>query len=81
MDLVTTVVKKVHNDHREGQVDVWRLNGQRVFGAEFERGGGDDDDDQDQDQSAGLERDGEGWIRGVCWRRDGELMLTIFNRN
>ncbi|KAK6387503.1 hypothetical protein LTS17_000772 [Exophiala oligosperma] len=77
MDLVTTVVKKVHNDHREGQVDVWRLNGQRVFGAEFERGGGDDDDDdQDQDQSSGLERDGEGWIRGVCWRRDGQILAV-----
>lgn len=89
MDLVATVARKAQNGHREGQVDVWRLNGQRVFGAEFECGSDDDDDanddndndkDQDQDQNEtevstgpGLERNGEGWIRGLVWRRDGEF--------
>ncbi len=66
MDLVATVTKK------GGHVDVWRLNGQRVFGATFETE--DDGDDVGLRNSEDREADeAEGFVRAVTWRRDGEF--------
>ncbi|KIW18902.1 hypothetical protein PV08_03191 [Exophiala spinifera] len=86
MDLVATVARRrTQNDHGEGQVGVWRLNGQCVFEAQFERGdtggggGGVDEDDTgqgDDDDSKRNEEDEEGWIRGLAWRRDGQMLAV-----
>ena len=72
MDLVATVTAK-------GGVDVWRLNGQRVFGASF--GGQDEDGDEENDDEQlgnGNAKGGNGRetvVRQVGWRRDGECFL------
>ncbi|OAL20415.1 hypothetical protein AYO22_08909 [Fonsecaea multimorphosa] len=50
MDLVVTVTTK-------GSVDVWRLNGQRVFGSNFPK---DEDDGGDMDRQASAESGGGG---------------------
>lgn len=59
MDLVATVTKK-------DSVDVWRLNGQRVFGANFAK-------DEDEDGEDGGLTKTEGNVRGVAWKSDGEF--------
>lgn len=74
MDLVATVSQQSARD--KAVVDVWRLNGQRVFGASFG-----EDDDEDEDREEGEEgsddaggRDAHGRkVKGLCWRRDGEF--------
>lgn len=72
MDLVATVTQKGE------QVDVSRLNGQRVFGAAFEE---EDEDRGNVEGDDGNARDGnevgKGFVRDVTWRRDGELPFTI----
>lgn len=64
MDLVATVTRK-------GGVDVWRLNGQRVFGANFAK---DEDDDDFGEQAERDELQDEGGnVKAIAWRRDGEF--------
>ena len=68
MDLVATVTRK------DG-VDVWRLNGQRVFGATFAREG-DHDDVGEVEKTSGDQEIVEN-VKAVAWRRDGELSLSL----
>ncbi|KEF56545.1 uncharacterized protein A1O9_06733 [Exophiala aquamarina CBS 119918] len=88
MDLVATVSQ--HNTQAKAQVDVWRLNGQRVFGATF----GEDDDgadaveDEDEDKDRGNGENGgdDGAcglasrrrykVAGLSWRRDGQILAV-----
>lgn len=88
MDLVATVSQRTAR--AKAQVDVWRLNGQRVFGASF----GEDDDgvdaveDEDEDREDGENgRDGGAGgvashrrykVEGLSWRRDGEFARFQF---
>ncbi|KIW31099.1 uncharacterized protein PV07_02780 [Cladophialophora immunda] len=71
MDLVVTVTSK-------GNVDVWRLNGQRVFGSCFPKEEDDDDDGGDgggdMDGHAAAEKGTRGNVRAVAWRRDGQIL-------
>lgn len=64
MDLVATVT-------RGGAVDVWRLNGQKVFGAVFDVNPLDGGADPEAEVAAVSLPPG-GRVRGICWRRDGE---------
>lgn len=64
MDLIATVT-------RSGNVDVWRLNGQRVFGASFDHGEEDVEGDHGVDGVVGK-------VKAVCWRRDGEFPPVFF---
>lgn len=85
MDLVATVSQQ--NARDKAVVDVWRLNGQRVFGASFGEDDDDDDGDEDEDREEGREGidDAGGGnaahrqkVRGLCWRRDGEFDFHYF---
>ena len=62
MDLVATVTRK-------DAVDVWRLNGQRVFGGGFER-----DANGEAEGGEGKETN----VKAVGWRRDGEFQKFNF---
>jgi len=87
MGLVATVSQQ--NDRTQAQVDVWRLNGQRVFGASF---GGDDDQEEEGEGEEDNRGDGEDGgddddgriagrrqykVEGLSWRRDGEFALVF----
>jgi len=71
MDLVATVTPKSE------QVDVSRLNGQKVFGASFEE---DDDDKDDVEGDDGNNRNGseveKGFVRALTWRKDGQILAV-----
>jgi hypothetical protein len=77
MDLVATVSQQSARD--KATVDVWRLNGQRVFGASF--GEDDDEGDEDEDREEGEEGNDDSAggnahsqkVKGLAWRRDGEF--------
>ncbi len=65
-----------------GHVDVSRLNGQRVFGANFEieddgDDGGDGGDEGVRNSEGREAGEAEGFVRAVTWRRDGELVSTF----
>lgn len=64
MDLIATVSQR-------DSADVWRLNGQRVFGAKL----GKDEEDNGDDGDVG--RDGKGFVRALGWRRDGESWFGL----
>ena len=68
MDLVATVTKK-------DSIDVWRLNGHRVFGASFAK---DEDEDEGGGGAAKSEGQGEGNVKGLAWRSDGESWYFLF---
>ncbi|KAK4935709.1 hypothetical protein LTR10_023293 [Elasticomyces elasticus] len=71
MDLVATVTPKSE------QVDVSRLNGQRVFGAAFEE---EDDGKGNAESDGGNNRDeseaAKGFVRALTWRRDGQILAV-----
>ncbi|KAH0837523.1 anaphase-promoting complex component Cut20/Apc4 [Fonsecaea pedrosoi] len=69
LDLVATVTAK-------GSVDVWRLNGQRVFGFNFPR---DEEEEKDVDMvgHAAAEKGIGGNVRALAWRRDGKIAHRI----
>ena len=67
MDLVATVTKK-------DSVDVWRLNGQRVFGASFAK---EEEEDDENGGALKAEAEKEGNVKGVAWRKDGELKCPV----
>src|SRR5689334_8701101 len=78
MDLVATVSQP--GVRGKAAVDVWRLNGQNVFGANFDHDSESEDEGEDEDgeQRPGTRaRDDEVLkrrkVRGLCWRRDGEF--------
>ncbi|KIW88242.1 uncharacterized protein Z519_11353 [Cladophialophora bantiana CBS 173.52] len=64
MDLVVTVTGK-------GIMDVWRLNGQRVFGSNFPK---DEGTGGDVGGNAAANKSGGGNVRAVAWRRDGQIL-------
>ncbi|OAP64372.1 hypothetical protein AYL99_00344 [Fonsecaea erecta] len=64
MDLVVTVTSK-------GVMDVWRLNGQRVFGSNFCK---DEDEGDDEEGHSAPEKGDGGNVRAVAWRRDGQIL-------
>jgi hypothetical protein len=69
MDLIATVKEG-------GKVDVSRLNGQRVFGATFER-------EEEAEDAGHAAKDGGGqdsFVTALCWKRDGEppFVLCLF---
>ncbi|KIV97068.1 hypothetical protein PV10_00864 [Exophiala mesophila] len=68
MDLVATVT-------RGGAVDVWRLNGQKVFGAVFDVDPLDGGADTEGESAADPLPTG-GRVRGICWRRDGQILAV-----
>lgn len=69
MDLVATVSQPLPRG--KASVDVWRLNGQNVFGANFDDDGEGDDGDRDGNGERDLLLMHK--VRGLCWRRDGEF--------
>jgi hypothetical protein len=72
MDLVATATEK-------GSVDVWRLNGQKVFGANFAKHADDDvDGDEDEEQSGSAADTGQRLcpVRAIGWKRDGECVAA-----
>ncbi|EXJ92659.1 hypothetical protein A1O3_01211 [Capronia epimyces CBS 606.96] len=86
MDLIATVTTTGHGDRHNSRdvVDVWRLNGQRVFGATFEKGEDHDGDDAGPAEQVGKRtrmRNGDdrkqgGFVRAVSWRRDGQILAV-----
>ncbi|EXJ66325.1 uncharacterized protein A1O5_10477 [Cladophialophora psammophila CBS 110553] len=64
MDLVVTVTSK-------GIVDVWRLNGQKVFGSNFPK---DEGKSGGVGGNAGANKSAGGNVRAVAWRRDGQIL-------
>lgn len=88
MDLVATVSQPLPRG--KASVDVWRLNGQNVFGANFDDDGEDDEgDDLDGNEDKDGERERERErdlllthkVRGLCWRRDGEILFRSLSLN
>ncbi|EXJ91100.1 hypothetical protein A1O1_04207 [Capronia coronata CBS 617.96] len=89
MDLIATVTPIGHASGQKTKdvVDVWRLNGQRVFGATFEKAD-DQDGDGDGDLAASGDRrrgtlqenDDKGkdrwFVTAVSWRRDGQILAV-----
>ncbi|ETI19725.1 hypothetical protein G647_08738 [Cladophialophora carrionii CBS 160.54] len=67
MDLVATTTKK-------DSVDVWRLNGQRVFGANFAKQEYEEEDGEVREAEGEKEKDAN--VRGVVWRRDGQILAV-----
>ncbi|EXJ61800.1 hypothetical protein A1O7_02230 [Cladophialophora yegresii CBS 114405] len=67
MDLVATTTRKKDN------VDVWRLNGQRVFGANFNK----QEHEGDEGEGREAEREKDANVRGVVWRRDAGQILAV----
>ncbi|KAJ9616326.1 hypothetical protein H2200_000044 [Cladophialophora chaetospira] len=66
MDLVATVTKT-------DSVDVWRLNGQRVFGASFAK---EEDEDGEEGAPPGAGGSHEDNVKGLAWRRDGQILAV-----
>ncbi|KAJ4589846.1 hypothetical protein HRR82_000247 [Exophiala dermatitidis] len=87
MDLIATVTPAGYGSGQTAKdiVDVWRLNGQRVFGATFESA-----DDHDGTPAAARRHEGgrgsqtndkdkekeRGFVRALSWRRDGQLLAV-----
>ncbi|KAK5055334.1 hypothetical protein LTR84_013084 [Exophiala bonariae] len=86
MDLVATVSQP--GVRGKAAVDVWRLNGQNVFGANFDHDSESEDEGDGEDDGGGqVEKRGEGTgqddevlrrrkVRGLCWRRDGQVLAV-----
>lgn len=89
MDLIATVTPAGYGSGQTAKdiVDVWRLNGQRVFGATFESA-----DDHDGTPAAARRHEGgrgsqtndkdkekeRGFVRALSWRRDGKAFTCFF---
>lgn len=81
MDLVATVSQP--GVRGKAAVDVWRLNGQNVFGANFDHDSESEDENEADDDGDGDERANDDEVlrrrkvRGLCWRRDGKSFFGL----